>query len=298
MAGEGFGHLTRGAVFGNARSPITVRRVTLNQPNEPHDHDFVEIQLVLAGKARHRTLHGSRRVGRGDGFVIRPGAWHGYDHCRSLEVLVCCFGPELLRRELAWVLDDAALGYLFWTGPMALHQPGIVPLRLPASALTQAEAHAEALREAPRPGDAAGTHAGRVGRLLMLMPELARGAPAAATSSARKPHPAVIEALHLFEQRLSEDWTLSGLARQVHLEPSYFARRFKAETGLPPLQCLARQRAERAASLLLRTDLSIGEIARAVGWPDPNYFARRFRRHFQLSASQYRQQFARRATRA
>ena len=54
---------------------------------------------------------------------------------------------------------------------------------------------------------------------------------------------------------------------------------------------------ELAASLLLRTEQSVAQIAQAVGWPDPNYFARRFKSHFGLSASDYRSGFSHNAIR-
>ena len=59
-------------------------------------------------------------------------------------------------------------------------------------------------------------------------------------------------------------------------------------TGLPPMAYLSRLRVETAAAMLLHTDLSITQIAEAVGWPDANYFARRFRAHYGLNASTYR----------
>ena len=34
------------------------------------------------------------------------------------------------------------------------------------------------------------------------------------------------------------------------------------------------------------------QIGRSVGWPDQNYFARRFKAHFGLSATSYRSSFA------
>jgi AraC family L-rhamnose operon transcriptional activator RhaR len=69
-------------------------------------------------------------------------------------------------------------------------------------------------------------------------------------------------------------------------------RLFKAQTGLPPLAYLARHRAERAAMLLLQTDRPIAQIGEAVGWDDPNYFARRFRAYFGVSATTYRARFS------
>jgi hypothetical protein len=68
-------------------------------------------------------------------------------------------------------------------------------------------------------------------------------------------------------------------------------RLFKSAAGLPPMAYLARLRAEYAANLLRRSDDSVAGIGRAVGWPDQNYFARRFRAHYGLTATTYRKRF-------
>ena len=54
---------------------------------------------------------------------------------------------------------------------------------------------------------------------------------------------------------------------------------------------LSRHRVELAADRLLHTDHPISRIAESVGWPDQNYFARRFKPHYGLSASAYRARF-------
>jgi AraC family L-rhamnose operon transcriptional activator RhaR len=54
---------------------------------------------------------------------------------------------------------------------------------------------------------------------------------------------------------------------------------------------LARCRVETAAILLVHTTQPITQIGRSVGWPDPNYFARRFKGHTGLSPSAYRSRF-------
>ena len=54
----------------------------------------------------------------------------------------------------------------------------------------------------------------------------------------------------------------------------------------------ARLRAENAATLLLHPDQPGTRIGQAVGWPDQNYFARRFKARYGLSATTYRAHFA------
>ena len=56
---------------------------------------------------------------------------------------------------------------------------------------------------------------------------------------------------------------------------------------------VARCRAERAAALLIQSDEPIADIAVAVGWTDPVYFARRFHQHYGLAPREYRKRFGR-----
>jgi AraC-like DNA-binding protein len=72
-------------------------------------------------------------------------------------------------------------------------------------------------------------------------------------------------------------WTASGLARRAGRSPDAFTRAFRAATGHPPLRYLAVLRCERARALL-NDGLAINEVARQVGYADPAYFSRVFRR--------------------
>jgi transcriptional regulator GlxA family with amidase domain len=62
-------------------------------------------------------------------------------------------------------------------------------------------------------------------------------------------------------------------------------RLFKATAGRPPMAYLAPLRAEHAATLLLHSGQSVTCIGREVGWPDQNYFARRFKAHYGLGSA-------------
>ena len=265
-----------------------------NEPNPLHSHSFVEIAFVTAGTAVHQSLRGPQELHVGDVILLRPGAWHGYDDCQGLALYNCCFSSDLLRRELAWTREDPMLGYLLWTGPYSAQGRGILTTRLDPDAMEDCKLHLAAL-DGLRHSPLAQHRGDIVGRLSLLFSHLGR-----AVAQTHGPfqelggptHPAIGQAMRLFEAGLAYRWTLTELATQLHLAPGYLVRLFKASTGLPPMAYLARLRAEHAAALLLHSDQPITCIGREVGWSDQNYFARRFKAHYGLSATTYRARFA------
>jgi AraC-like DNA-binding protein len=104
-------------------------------------------------------------------------------------------------------------------------------------------------------------------------------------------HPAVQHAMRLLEASVDEPWTLDRLAAAVNLAPSYLIRLFGRTAGISPMAYLNRIRAERAAGLLIETDLPVATIGAMVGWHDPSHASRRFHAVFGLSPSRYRTTF-------
>ncbi|WP_460781629.1 helix-turn-helix transcriptional regulator [Microbacterium shaanxiense] len=99
------------------------------------------------------------------------------------------------------------------------------------------------------------------------------------------------EARHV-AQLLSNDrarpWKIPELADEVHLSVSQIRRVFVDAFGKSPIAFLTMLRAERMAELLRSTDLLISSIANEVGWTDPEFAARQFRRSVGVSPSEYR----------
>nr|WP_221379530.1 AraC family transcriptional regulator [Actinoplanes polyasparticus] len=267
----------------------------LHEDTHPvHTHSFVEIAVVMSGAGVHHSLAGRRELQVGDAILLRPGVWHGYENCRRLDLYNCCFSTELLQRELAWTRQDPQLGHLLWTGPYAGQRRGILHTRLHDDALTGCLEHLDGLQKLRTlpPGDYRGD---LVGRLTLFLSGLARVVAETdqITGGSAGIHPAVLDAMHKMEDRPAHSWTLTELAAELHLAPGYLVRLFKAATGLPPMAYLSRFRVELAAARLLHTDQPINRIGESVGWPDQNYFARRFKSHYGLSASVYRTRFTR-----
>ncbi len=87
---------------------------------------------------------------------------------------------------------------------------------------------------------------------------------------------------------ISEELTRVQLADFVYLSPDYLSRVFKQETGMQLTEYIAQKRIQGAKRLLKETDMSIGDIAFAVGYSNWAYFSKVFREKCQETPAQYR----------
>jgi len=253
-----------------------------------HFHNYLELAFILSGTARHLTVGGESLLTAGSVIVVPRGAWHAYSDCQGLELVNCLFSPQMLGRELAWLADDEELGALFGLRQAnGIHE--VVKIDLESARLTQLRAQLERLKQAYEQGH----HRTLLVSYLLESLELLREPIASQWEALAESDafiPVVARAIELFHRSMEADWTLEDLAAQLQLNPSYLIRLFRNQVGTPPMKYLARERAKRAANLLLSTKLRVGEIGIQVGWADPKIFARNFRQHYGMRASDYRKQ--------
>lgn len=91
------------------------------------------------------------------------------------------------------------------------------------------------------------------------------------------------------EAHAGDGLTVDRLAGVAGLSRAHFVRQFTRLAGAPPSDYVFRLRMARAAQLLQTSTLTVVEIAAALGFADPNYFAKAFRRAFDVSPSEFRQ---------
>lgn len=77
--------------------------------------------------------------------------------------------------------------------------------------------------------------------------------------------------------------TLASLAAVTGMSPSHLGRTIRATTGTSVMAAVERIRMDAARELLAHTDLTVTQVAARVGYPDPLYFSRRFRRDAGIS---------------
>jgi transcriptional regulator GlxA family with amidase domain len=80
------------------------------------------------------------------------------------------------------------------------------------------------------------------------------------------------------------------IAEAVGVSGSYLNRLFKQELGLSPWDYLNRFRVGQAKELFRQTHGSVKSISGQVGFKDPKYFSRVFRKLTGLSPSEFREQ--------
>jgi AraC family transcriptional regulator, arabinose operon regulatory protein len=99
---------------------------------------------------------------------------------------------------------------------------------------------------------------------------------------------AVARGIERLLERLDQPAQLAELAAEAGLSVSHYSLLFRAQTGYAPIDYFLRMRMQRAAQLLDTTELRVEEIGTALGYEDPNYFSRQFRRFIGKSPRAYR----------
>ncbi|MFF2025138.1 AraC family transcriptional regulator [Streptomyces sp. NPDC058171] len=101
--------------------------------------------------------------------------------------------------------------------------------------------------------------------------------------------PVVGPALRLLQDEPAHPWTVAGLAAKTGVSRAALARRFTALVGEPPMAYLTGWRLAHCADLLRDTDLTIGAIARQVGYGSAFALSSAFKRVYGVSPQEHRE---------
>ena len=96
------------------------------------------------------------------------------------------------------------------------------------------------------------------------------------------------QAANYINSNFDKDITLDKVAQIVHLNASYFSKKFKTVTGIGFKEYLTNIRIVHSERLLLETHKSITEIAFQCGFDNSNYFGDAFKHRNSVSPSEFR----------
>ena len=85
-----------------------------------------------------------------------------------------------------------------------------------------------------------------------------------------------------------KDLSLDDISRYCNISSYYFSKLFKQETGENYVEYLNKVRIGNAKKMLSESDVSIKEICYSVGFSDPNYFSRAFKKYEGVTPSEFK----------
>jgi AraC-like DNA-binding protein len=223
-----------------------------------HTLSHPEIDLISAGRMEATLNRRAQRVVAGGVYAYRAGDVY---RARSADgVLVC-----------RWV----KFSWPGRRGSLALARE----TRLPSRTLAQAVAACDRLIAAHALGERL-TPAAHLIELVSLI--VRAGEPAARDRR--------IEAgLAFLERHAGRALLMCEVAEAAGMSEDRFARLFRQEVGLPPMQHLIGLRLRKARQLLAGNPaLAVAEAARRSGFEDADHFARLFRRHYGVTPREFR----------
>lgn len=95
------------------------------------------------------------------------------------------------------------------------------------------------------------------------------------------------QAVAYIKQNYMDDISLEKCAELTGVSYTYLSREFKKETGMRFVECLNRQRVDRAKSLLVRKDIAVKQAAELAGFRNYNYFFKVFKEMEGVTPSEF-----------
>ncbi|MFN7249535.1 MAG: helix-turn-helix domain-containing protein [Anaerobacillus sp.] len=109
----------------------------------------------------------------------------------------------------------------------------------------------------------------------------------------KKGNKKIEEIIEFIDSHLNEDLTLTYVAEQMDLSSYYLSKVFKKELGVNFVKYVTERKMEKAKALLKDIEIPIVNIAFEMGFPEPSYFTKVFKKVENMTPTQYRNQHTR-----
>jgi len=260
----------------------------------PHRHEYFQIYVNLKGSTTHYLGSGQRPIKPGTVSFVMPFRVHYIPNLpdgrfyvinASKGLLLPALDMDVLEMEEVPLHRAPELAPFRFQGFMDFVFRGKDASRLEALCRSMAD---EAARQ-----DTASDMLIR-GYLLELIGLVwRRYGDALSDHEARGLHlqsrrQAVLRFVRHITRNLRQELTLANTAEACYLSPTHLAHLLKKETGKTFLEIVTERRIDHAKSLLVFTDMPVGEVCENAGFTDLSHFARRFRQIVGLSPTEYK----------
>jgi AraC-like DNA-binding protein len=239
-----------------------------------HAHEFVVLAYVEGGAGSLRVDGREWPFQAGDAFVIAPGELVARGDAETdARIVAVFFVPEVLQPQT--LLSWRAHPLLF---PFVGHAAGGVQrLRVPAGQRAAWLARVLAMdAELGRRRD--GYAEAVLAHLTLLLVDVARLAADVAGDLRIRDEPLLADVFAFIEAHYAEPISLADVAAAVGLSAGHLTTVVGRKTGRTVQRWIVERRMTEARRLLAETELTVEAVGARVGFRDPGYFIRTFRR--------------------
>ncbi|OZM82865.1 AraC family transcriptional regulator [Pseudonocardia sp. MH-G8] len=245
----------------------------------PHAHDFLVLVYFEQDGGCLRVDEREWSPVAGDVFVVAPGEVVVVDQAGGLAAAdgwAVFFPPDVVGAAdpgafLSWRSHPLLFPFVRGVagGVQRLHVP-------PAGRAAFSERLAALDSELRERRD--GSNEAAVAHLTLLLVAVSRLATDVLDGFVLRDEPLLAAVFDVIEERFRGTLTLADVAAQVGLTPGHLTTVVGRKTGRTVQQWITERRMVEARRLLAETDLTAEAVGARVGYRDPGYFARRFRR--------------------
>lgn len=134
--------------------------------------------------------------------------------------------------------------------------------------------------------------AARIARLFLLGDRGHGQLPFASMARPRQHSDAIVTRIQTWlVDRYAASNPVAAMVKRSGLSERSFKRRFKVATGYAPIDYVQALRIEQAKQMLAADGTAVEEIAAAVGYEDPTFFRKLFKRRAGITPAQYRRRY-------
>lgn len=124
--------------------------------------------------------------------------------------------------------------------------------------------------------------------LIELVSQIARRVEEQRKGSSMATSESIQRVIGIMHTNYNKNYSVNDFAAECNLSPSRFIHKFKSVTGTSPGAYITRIRMDEAKELLSNSSLSVSEVSSIVGYENPLYFSRIFRKLAGVPPSAYR----------
>ena len=254
-----------------------------NQPdneNMIHHHDFFEISIILQGESLYLIDNEWRTVRSGDILLFNPGV----DHAEKQ--LLNTYSHQLHIGIRNFKLHGLAQNHFPATQSLLSMQDSQLKIFDKAWQLIEEFNQQQ-------------TNFNLMGKALVMemmililrsLEKKERLSDETQASQNDRMHQVVQLIMTYMENNYAKDISIEQLATLYYVSPTYLSKIFKDLTGFSPINYLIQIRLKKAHELLTTDDLTVKEVAKAVGYEDAYHFSKSFKKHFGTSPSLVKKQ--------